>query len=239
MPTSALKIKSLLHRSNACKGLTLLRYMPIVTCSFCKVEFKKKQSHIKTTKSNYCSKSCYVSSIQTQEEKKCELCDSLLSQTQIKQGNLYCSRSCSAKVNNKTHPKRTKTNKCKTCSKEISSNRRYCSSSCRPKKEEKLKTVNVKSKNQPLERKEIIKSFMRRLKIRCVEYLGGKCEICGYNKCMSALHFHHKDSSQKEFGISGRSIKFERLKPELDKCILVCANCHSEIHEGLVSSTYL
>ena len=73
----------------------------------------------------------------------------------------------------------------------------------------------------------------KRYKKELVEYKGGKCEICGYDKCISALEFHHKDSSKKDFGISESSFSrsLESLKEEADKCILVCANCHRELHE--------
>ncbi len=68
----------------------------------------------------------------------------------------------------------------------------------------------------------------------CVEYKGGKCQICGYNKCMRSLDFHHSDSSQKDYEISSNWKKSkEELIKELDKCILVCRNCHGEIHEGI------
>ena len=70
------------------------------------------------------------------------------------------------------------------------------------------------------------------LKIMAVEYKGGKCEFCGYSKCIGALEFHHVDASQKEFGISssGWTRSFEKMKVELDKCLILCANCHREIH---------
>lgn len=60
---------------------------------------------------------------------------------------------------------------------------------------------------------------------------GRKCSICGYNKCMDALQFHHVDPTKKEFSLGmkrGRNI--ETLREELKKCILVCSNCHVEIH---------
>jgi endogenous inhibitor of DNA gyrase (YacG/DUF329 family) len=77
-----------------------------------------------------------------------------------------------------------------------------------------------------------ISDFRRETKLKCIEYKGGKCEICGYDKCPASLAFHHLDPSQKDFGISssGFSRSFEKCKPELDKCILVCMNCHGEIH---------
>jgi hypothetical protein len=72
-------------------------------------------------------------------------------------------------------------------------------------------------------------------KIKAVEYMGGKCIICNYNKCITALHFHHIKPHQKEFGFSSNLTKaFEVLKKELDKCIIVCSNCHSEIHAGMI-----
>lgn len=65
-----------------------------------------------------------------------------------------------------------------------------------------------------------------------VEYLGGKCSICGYDKCIAALDFHHVDPTQKDFNISQYYKKdfTDELKAELDKCILICANCHRELH---------
>lgn len=68
-------------------------------------------------------------------------------------------------------------------------------------------------------------------KQKLVEYKGGKCEICGYDKCIDALEFHHLNPAEKEYGLSnGDTVGFEKLKEEADKCILVCANCHREIH---------
>ena len=71
----------------------------------------------------------------------------------------------------------------------------------------------------------------RDYKKKAVEYKGGKCECCGYNKCMAALDFHHVDSSEKDSNWKKmRAWKFEKVKKELDKCRLVCRNCHAEIH---------
>lgn len=75
--------------------------------------------------------------------------------------------------------------------------------------------------------------WRKRTKIKLVDYKGGCCVKCGYNKSISVLQFHHTDPSKKDFTISGKSWSFERLKKEVDKCILVCANCHIEIHEKL------
>lgn len=74
----------------------------------------------------------------------------------------------------------------------------------------------------------------RRRKIRemAVAYKGGSCQSCGYNKCLEALEFHHLDPNQKDFAISqyGHCRSWERVQKELDKCVMLCANCHREIH---------
>jgi predicted nucleic acid-binding Zn ribbon protein len=66
-----------------------------------------------------------------------------------------------------------------------------------------------------------------------IEYKGGKCERCGYNKNMAALEFHHVNPEEKEFPLDARRLSnthIDRLKKEVDKCMLLCANCHREIH---------
>ena len=73
----------------------------------------------------------------------------------------------------------------------------------------------------------------RRFKIKeqAVAYCGGKCSRCGYDKCNAALEFHHVDESTKSFEISGsHSRSWKAIENELDKCIMVCANCHRELH---------
>ncbi len=72
----------------------------------------------------------------------------------------------------------------------------------------------------------------QKLKKLAVDYKGGKCEICGYDKCIAAFDFHHKNPLEKEFGISvsGNTKSWNKIKNEVDKCMLLCRNCHSEIH---------
>ena len=77
----------------------------------------------------------------------------------------------------------------------------------------------------------------RRKKIRriAVEYKGGRCSACGYDRCIEALEFHHLDPGKKDFGISnkGHTRSWEKVKEELDQCVILCANCHREVHAGL------
>lgn len=75
-------------------------------------------------------------------------------------------------------------------------------------------------------------------KIDVVNYKGGKCQICGYNKSPFVLELHHIDPNTKDKLIMiqlQRSRKFDldKYKEELDKCILLCCNCHKEIHRGV------
>lgn len=77
------------------------------------------------------------------------------------------------------------------------------------------------------------KRLRKEKKKRAIAYKGGCCSRCGYNKYDEALEFHHLDPSEKETGAEIRHLSWDRLKAELDKCILVCANCHREIHAEL------
>ena len=79
----------------------------------------------------------------------------------------------------------------------------------------------------------------KKVKQMAIEYKGGKCEICGYDRCVDVFEFHHKDLSKKDFGISekGYTRSWKRVMEELDKCIMVCANCHRELHAKLAASS--
>jgi hypothetical protein len=88
-------------------------------------------------------------------------------------------------------------------------------------------------------RKYLLKAVQRRReKVRqmAVSHKGGRCQVCGYDQCIEALEFHHLDPAQKDFGIShkGYTRSWERVKEEVDKCILLCANCHREFHAGIL-----
>lgn len=65
------------------------------------------------------------------------------------------------------------------------------------------------------------------------EARGGKCIRCGYNTCIKALEFHHIDPSKKDFTISNDHFKLIEAMRESQKCILICSNCHKELHDNL------
>lgn len=101
-------------------------------------------------------------------------------------------------------------NKCPDCHKEHNEDRRKVCGSCR------------------------IRRSRAKTKARAVELMGGKCVRCGYNKSMRALQFHHLDPTQKDMQISvSRNSSWKKIEEEIKKCILVCANCHAEVHEEI------
>jgi hypothetical protein len=84
---------------------------------------------------------------------------------------------------------------------------------------------------------EAVTRLKQKLKRILVEEAGGCCAVCGYDRCIVNLGFHHVDPSKKSFAMSmavGRSIA--AFREEAKKCVLVCANCHGEIEAGLIES---
>ena len=83
---------------------------------------------------------------------------------------------------------------------------------------------------------EAVSKRRKKLKLMAIELKGGKCQVCEYSRCVSALDFHHIDEKTKSFDLStgGLTRSWEKIKAELQKCILLCSNCHREIHAGLI-----
>jgi hypothetical protein len=84
---------------------------------------------------------------------------------------------------------------------------------------------------------EAVTRRLQKIKQMLVEEAGGCCCVCGYDRCIINLHFHHVDPSKKSFSMTvamGKSIA--TFRAEAKKCVLVCANCHGEIEAGLVGS---
>lgn len=102
---------------------------------------------------------------------------------------------------------------CKTCGKLFTVGKKtvFCSRQC-------------KNNNS-----EAVVQWRQRLKLKAIEYMGGKCARCGYDKCPTALTFHHTEG--KTFGIAHANCRaWSKVKQELDKCVCLCLNCHAEEH---------
>ena len=86
-------------------------------------------------------------------------------------------------------------------------------------------------------REELIKAVAKRrrkIKLMAIEYKGGECTVCGYNKYPGALDLHHAFGNKSfSIGHKGYTRSWEKVKEELDKCVLVCANCHRELEAGI------
>ena len=84
-------------------------------------------------------------------------------------------------------------------------------------------------------RAEKVSQRRRRMKALLVEEAGGGCVVCGYDRCVAALQFHHLDPSTKSFGLAHRGFtrSIREARREAKKCVLVCSNCHAEIEAGV------
>jgi len=141
----------------------------------------------------------------------------------------FCSRSCSARYWNKQNPKRKREGLCRVCGIAIHTSERWCSEECKAKTHQK----NV-ARNKAARGSRVV-SYRQRLKQRAIEAKGGCCQICGYARATRSLHFHHLDPKQKDFGVGcGSAPSWAKVQEELKKCVLLCANCHGEVHEGLL-----
>lgn len=70
-------------------------------------------------------------------------------------------------------------------------------------------------------------------KAHVVKLIGSACQLCGYSKCLRSLSFHHVKPLEKERPVPFQ-LSLPRVLRELQHCVLICANCHGEVHEGLV-----
>jgi len=125
---------------------------------------------------------------------------------------------------------------CKSCGKEVPQHQRkggraklYCNETCRQRWRYRNDPCVV-NRNTYTEQKERAYSN----KWKALQYKGGKCQTCGEDR-PATLCFHHRDPSQKELKLDGRSFanrKWDTIKEEVDKCDLLCHNCHHIIHYG-------
>lgn len=104
-------------------------------------------------------------------------------------------------------------------------NVKYCSKTC----SNGSKTKRYRDKHGWKKTSE----YARERKAKLVRLAGNGCSLCGYNKCLAALDFHHVDPKTKKSYL-GLSIQpFDKATKELRNCILLCANCHREVEAGV------
>ena len=86
-------------------------------------------------------------------------------------------------------------------------------------------------------RKQRVLEWRRRARLKLIAEAGGCCRLCGYDRYVGALHFHHLDPPTKEFGISGRGFtrSIAKMREEAAKCVLLCSNCHAEVEAGIAT----
>ena len=80
-----------------------------------------------------------------------------------------------------------------------------------------------------------VKKRRKKLKLMAVAEKGGRCQLCGYSRCIRALEFHHINPSEKSFALGERGLtrSWSRIQEELAKTMLLCANCHREVEDGM------
>jgi hypothetical protein len=167
-----------------------------------------------------------IKKVESQKKKTRWLCkcdcgnETIVQTTHLKSGAIT---SCGCQRHNNPNISKHKIEKeCALCGKTFetnSYNKKYCYE-CSPSQ------VTTPSNER-------LKQHKRKIKHILVTYKGGKCEICGYDKCEGALQFHHRNPNEKDFVLSKANLSkytLDELYKEVDKCDLLCANCHAEKH---------
>lgn len=160
---------------------------------------------------------------------KCLYCEKTLTGRQTK----YCSIHCKSKYQSvkpdgsRPDDYRPKLEYCECCGKKLTGRQRqFCSKLC------KAKVSNYPSQ----------KRRTRKKKYDAIKQLGGACQHCGYDTNFAVLSFHHKDETTKSFGLDSTSLRYyniEMIAEEVEKCELLCSNCHMEAHYPHLAKTEL
>ncbi len=126
--------------------------------------------------------------------------------------------------------------KCAVCEKEMyrrpcrTFKQNFCSYGCKNKFYSGDKSFAWKGGKKKRDR-ECDRKKRKENKLKAIEYCGGECKHCGYNKCIDAMDFHHLNPEEKDLNIKSLiNCSWSRIEEELKKCILLCANCHREEH---------
>lgn len=114
---------------------------------------------------------------------------------------------------------------CIQCDKKLNGKqKKFCSITCKNRYSNSWNQSAERQKDRGTKRKQTL-----------VDLKGGKCIICSYNKCLRSLSFHHRNPSDKKFSLDIRRLtntKWKKILEEVEKCDLLCLNCHMEIEDG-------
>lgn len=138
----------------------------------------------------------------------------------------------------KSHPKKGEYKKCSGCGiicykpKSEIQKRNFCSLKCLNSIHGELSPAWKGGRQESKKREYIrLKNLRKELKQKGVDFLGGKCQNCGYNKCIAALDFHHPTQNEKTDKFFKKcESTWEFMKEQIKNCILLCATCHREHH---------
>ncbi len=103
----------------------------------------------------------------------------------------------------------------------------------RPSKRDRKKPYGMWPEEMKLKHLKGMRDRQRILKRKIVLLFGGRCSVCGYDRCLNALEFHHRSHDNKKFELNAREVSkhsWESVVEEAKKCDLLCSNCHKERH---------
>lgn len=120
-------------------------------------------------------------------------------------------------------------------------NKKYCNQKCHDAHKYEKESTQVRQFRKDFGlNKYTFKGLKKKLDL--IEMMGGKCELCGYNKNISALDFHHKDGYEKGFEVKIQYLNHksdDEILEEALKCMILCANCHREMHNPHLDTNHV
>lgn len=175
--------------------------------------------------------------------KKCLKCDSTIEKSILidgKRRNLqnrkYCLECSPFGLHNTLKIDQYNISKCITCDANLNNNKiKFCSNKCKQKSYYDNNSDKSKIKNYNK------RTIGQKRKYYFITLKGGGCEVCGYKKNMTALEFHHINPKDKKFEVNLNSLSSRNLDVlllELNKCKLLCSNCHREHHNASLDMSY-
>ena len=191
--------------------------MPQVTCERCGKQFEKPASRIASSKRHYCRVECRFEGCKIPTapgNKRCSICKQEKPKSDFGQFATRC-RPCDVKRWTEAHKRKIKPGLCNKCGCALETASYLCTA---------CKNRHSRWQRQRYKEKKEL----------AVIHKGGECERCGFRtEHFSVYDFHHKDPKEKDILITQllRKGSWEKIKKGLEKCLLLCSNCHRVVHE--------